>query len=193
FLKGIGFAQVYSMERGMLAWQGLQAEGSYDMGMNLINKDMDLKHFAALTWAMEDGTGKFYTEISELVKDEGLKKLLKDLASAEQRHQDNILKSIESVGENISDVREIIDSSFKDIMEGGISLNEAIEKIKLAKPFEESVVEFSMQIEINSLDLYLKIFNMIEEDEAKDFINSIIEEEKVHLKRLGDVIERLNK
>lgn len=192
FLKGIGFEQVYSMDGGMNAWQGLQAYGSYEIGMNLISKDMDIEELAGLAWAMEDGTGKFYSEISALIKDESLSKLLIELAKAEQRHQDNILKSIESMGENVSKVKEIIESRFKDIMEGGISLTDAIEKIKTAKPFEVSVVEFAMQIETNSLDLYLKIYNNIEDDDSKVFINAIIEEEKVHLKKLGEAIERLN-
>jgi len=193
FLKGIGFEQVYSMDGGMLAWQGLQAEGSYDIELNKVAEDIDFLELSAMSWAMEDGTGKFYNEIAGMVVKQELKKLFNDLAFAEHKHKDNILRAVEAMDKNGSKIRELVDLKFKDLMEGGVGLQETLNKIKLAQPLDLSLLEFSMQIEINSLDLYLKIFHNIDNnEEARELINSIIEEEKIHLKRIGDVLEGLN-
>ncbi len=47
-----------------------------------------------------------------------------------------------------------------------------------------------MQIEINSLDLYIKIFREIEDLDAKKVYQELIKEEKTHLSHLGKLIDR---
>jgi rubrerythrin len=45
-----------------------------------------------------------------------------------------------------------------------------------------------MQLEINSLDLYIKILRNIEDAGAKKVFDILIEEEKNHLSKLGKLL-----
>jgi rubrerythrin len=74
-------------------------------------------------------------------------------------------------------------------MESGVSVKEAVDWLKQEKRTTRDIFELSMQIEANSLDLYMKMFREIEDADAKKVIASIIEEEKAHLARLGRMLE----
>ena len=53
------------------------------------------------------------------------------------------------------------------------------------------ILEVSMQLEINSLDLYIKILRKIAEVRAKKVFEILIEEEQNHLSKLGELIGEL--
>ena len=73
-------------------------------------------------------------------------------------------------------------------MESGVSVKETINWFKEEKRTVKDILELSMQIETNSLDLYMKMLREIEDD-AKKVISTLIEEEKAHLSRLGRLLE----
>ena len=51
-------------------------------------------------------------------------------------------------------------------------------------------VRLAMQFESNALDLYLKITDREEFAPVKDVLEGVIGDEKAHLKRLGELLER---
>jgi rhodanese-related sulfurtransferase/rubrerythrin len=192
-LKGAGFQEVYSLEGGMNAWEGLEAQGAYEAGLYLLEDVTGLDELITLGWAMEDGTGRFYREAERLLnpKHRAQGELFLQLAQAESRHKENLMDAYESIFGSKALKGDVL-AKYGDLMEGGVSVGQLLNRIKSSEFKEINLLEIAMQIETNSLDLYLKIHRRVEGREAKDIMTRLIEEEKVHLKRLGEAIEGLN-
>jgi hypothetical protein len=73
-LAGEGFENVYSMEGGFRAWEGLIAEGAPEAGMAYFTAGGGPEEFIALAWVLEEGSRSF-TGVPALVADEEAKKL----------------------------------------------------------------------------------------------------------------------
>ncbi|MBI5674389.1 MAG: hypothetical protein HZC48_01005 [Nitrospirae bacterium] len=188
-LKGHGSAKVYSLEGGITAWNGAVAKGELESGIFLIENLKTIDEYIALAWALEDGNVHFYDTAKDLVNDAEGKKLFAELVNAEDNHKSNILKAFRDMkGADIS-LTYLKDVSSKGIMEGGIHIKEALEWINDNGQDIKNMLELSMQLETNSLDLYFKIMKEAESEDIKSVFRSIIEEEKDHLKHLGNLFE----
>jgi len=75
------------------------------------------------------------------------------------------------------------------IMEGGVSIEEILMWLKAPDRTLQDVLELSMQIETNSLDLYIKMLHKIEDENAQKIFNLLTAEEKAHLSRLGKLLD----
>ena len=73
-------------------------------------------------------------------------------------------------------------------MEGGVRIDEVVSFLKGPDKTLLDILEVSMQLEINSLDLYIKILRNIEDAGAKKVFDILIEEEKNHLSKLGKLL-----
>ncbi len=189
-LKGAGFHEVYSMQGGINAWEGLEAQGVYEAGLYLLDDVTSLEDLITLGWAMEDGTGRFYREAEKALTQKH-KGLFTQLAKAESRHKENLINAYDSIfgGKGL---KEEILAKYSDLMEGGMSVSQLLNRLKSSELKEINLLEIAMQIETNSLDLYSKIHRRVDDREAKEIMVRLIEEEKAHLKKLGEAIEGLN-
>ncbi len=193
FLKGVGFQEVYSMSGGINAWEGLEAQGAYDAGLFLLQDATTLEELVTIGWALEDGTGRFYKEVEGLIDkaDKAVVGLFSQLATAESRHKETLMSAYNKITGGETRLREDILEKHKDLMESGTSISNAIAAIKRAKNPAINILELAMQIEINSLDLYSKILKGSQDKAVIELMGQIIEEEKGHLRRLGEAIEGL--
>ncbi len=187
-LQRKGFKDIFSMNGGIEAWNGNIATGEYDVGLYLIEGRKSIEEFVSLAWAMEEGARIFYSRAMELVKDAEVKDLLATLVKAEENHKAALEKTLNRIKEN-----EIIDDMIKDgspdnIMEGGISIDKAVEWLRNQKNSLMSILELSMHLEANSLDLYMKMYNELKNDDIKQVFSGLIIEEKSHLERLGNLL-----
>ena len=73
-------------------------------------------------------------------------------------------------------------------MEGGVRIDDVVSFLKGPDRTLPDVLEVSMQLEINALDLYIKIFGKIEDVRAKKVFDVLIKEEKKHLSKLGKLL-----
>lgn len=169
-------ADVYTIDGGIMAWNGLVAKGDVEEGLELTKEIKDIKEFLNLAYTLENGSELFYKKLSDLF-DKEAKDIFIILSKAEEVHKKRI-------SEHWHEVR--IEDKIKDYMESGVVIEKAIEKIIEKKDFREAL-EYSMQTEINSLDLYMRILRIVDES-VKGFFKDIIEEEKTHLKRLGRLL-----
>lgn len=78
-------------------------------------------------------------------------------------------------------------------MEGGVSVDDAVDFVQKGNAELPDILEISMQIEANSLDLYMKMRAEISNESVKQVISHLIEEEKAHLSRLGKLLDSTNK
>jgi rhodanese-related sulfurtransferase/rubrerythrin len=188
-LRRQGFNDVYYMDGGIDAWNGLVASGHYEAGLFLLEGKRSLEDLILLAWSLEEGTGRFYYQMKELVKDNGAKGIFESLAKAEHHHKSKVRESYRHItGNDITD-KMMQEKSLKGYMEGGVSIEEAVGWIDKENAALQDILELSKQIEINSLDLYMKMQMEVENELAKTSFNDLIEEEKTHLSRLGKLLD----
>lgn len=183
-----GFSRVYSMDGGITAWKGLVATGDYTSGLFLLEGRKTVEELISLAWSLEDGTRMFYGQARDVVSDAEAKQIFISLIKAEQKHKENLLNAYRQLqGKDISE-EEFITDIAKGYMESGISVQDALLWLKDKKREIRDVLEFSMQIETNSLDLYSKILRQIEDEQAKNVFHGLIKDENSHLSRLGRLL-----
>jgi rhodanese-related sulfurtransferase/rubrerythrin len=187
-LKRKGFENIFSMTGGIEAWNGNVASGEYDAGLYLIEGRKTVEEFVALAWGLEEGARKFYSRVMDLVTDSEVKDLLSALVKAEENHKAALGKTLSRIKEKEMTDDMIIDDSLDNIMEGGISVDKAVEWIGNQENSLVSVLELSMHLEANSLDLYMKIYDELEDDDTKHIFSGLVEEEKTHLAMLGNLL-----
>lgn len=189
-LKGHGFEKVYSLSGGIEAWNGSVATGGLDAGTFFLEGLKTIDEHIALAWALEDGSVRFYDTAKDIAENAESKELFSILSGAEDKHRSNILAAYRQMkGEDIAP-EGMKKMSSKGVMEGGVLIEDALQWLRDNKGSLNNILELSMQLEANSLDLYFKIMNKAGEKDVKAIFSSIIDEEKGHLNRLGDLLEK---
>lgn len=174
-------SEVYTIDGGIMAWNGLVATGDVETCMVMTGDLKKPEEFISLAYTLEDGSGRFYLRVSEIFSDKKAVELFKNLSNVEENHKKRI-------SERIKDIT--IDQRFIDYMEGCIKISEAIDRIFGKKDIRDAL-EYSMQIETNSLDVYMKILREVEK--ADELFKDIIDDEKAHLKKLGELLSEYEK
>ncbi len=180
------------MKGGISAWEGLTAEGAPEAGMAYFTDADKPEDLIILAWMLEEGTGKFYTEMPAILSDMEAVALFQDLVFAEEQHKATLvnfykdLTNAESVPENLGAL--ISSETPGDIMEGGISVSEALEWAKGRDM--EAILEFTISLEANSLDLYIKMGRKMGDSNSKKIFDLLSKEEKKHLERMAKLLEK---
>jgi rhodanese-related sulfurtransferase/rubrerythrin len=183
-----GFPAVFSLEGGIAAWKGEVATGEYEQGLSLLKGRKTAEELISLAWALEEGSRLFYEKAVGLASDSESVDLFRRLAKAEARHKSNILQAYRMVaGEEFrEDFFE--KESLKGVMEGGGRVEDAIAFLREQGRTLQDLIEVSMQVEANALDLYVRMRRGIKNGSAEKVFLSLIEEEKGHLARLGGLL-----
>jgi len=180
------------MEGGIHAWKGFVAKGPPQAGMTYFPPGTRPDELVALAWLLEDGSGKFYSEIAKMIADREAVNLFQKLAFDEENHKGSLFKIYQEISGLESDPG--FPGSFIAIepgetyMEGGVRLSEA-----LAWANEKSVkaiLELSISLEVNSQDLYLKMERRVEDKKSKKVFEVLSENEKSHLERLNSLFAK---
>ena len=155
FLLIYGFSKVYSMDGGITASNGQVATGSYNEGLSMLEGRETAEELISLAMALEEGSRIFYVNVEELTLDTEAKNVLKTIAEAEEKHKTQILQAYKLItGENLTD--DILNREpLRGIMEGGVRIDEVVSFLKGPDKTLLDILEVSMQLEINSLDLYI--------------------------------------
>jgi rubrerythrin len=180
------------MEGGFRAWQGLVAEGPPEAGMAYFRQAVGTDEIIGLAWKLEDGTRIFYSGLADVIEDGDTVKLLRELVSAEERHKSVLIGLYKDffgveAGTDFPHANITADSR-EDIMEGGISVEEAL-KWAVGKGIE-SILEFAVALETNSYDLYLKMERAIGDERAEKIFSTLASDERNHLDRLASLLEK---
>jgi rubrerythrin len=189
----MGFKQVYSMEGGIHAWKGMVASGAPEAGIAYFPPDSTPAELTALAWVLENGTGKFYMDMSSWLKEPEARRLFQDLGGAEERHKETLYKiyldltgmqaDADFPGSALSSPPET------DFMEGGVELKKALDWAKGQNA--EAVLEFALSLEVNSYDLYLRMEQSVKDQQSRQMFVTLAEEEKRHLHRLQELFLRM--
>ncbi len=183
-----GFQSVLSMEGGINAWNGFVGKGFYDQGMCLLKGEDTDEELITIAWSLEDGSRLFYDGAAGLTADNESKQLFRTLAEAEARHKENILDTYRMTTGNNIDAVLVEKAALKGVMESGAQVQDVIALLQERGGGLKDILEVSMQIEVNALDLYIKMSRKIKEKNAVKILGSLIDEEKRHLLRLGNLL-----
>ena len=187
-----GFREVYSMEGGINAWRGLVAKGAPDAGMAYFEPAKKTEELIALAWLLEEGSRKFYAEMTIREKDQEAAGLFNDLVADEEGHKTSLSRLHQTLSGQNSDPafpRSLIDiEPGVEYLEGGMLLREALEWVG-GKEVRE-ILDLSISLEVNAVDLYIKMERKVKEKEARQVFQALSNQERNHLKRLSGLLEK---
>jgi rubrerythrin len=187
-----GFREAYSMEGGIHAWKGLRATGVPEAGMAYFEPGKSPEELIALAWILEEGSRKFYTEMGKGKRSPESAALFRDLSDDEEKHQSSLFKIYQKRSGKDSDPgfpQSFLSlESGVDYLEGGIVLEKALEWAQGKGP--KDILEFSLSLEVNAIDLYIKMERRVEGKETKEVFQALSNQERNHLKRLSAALQK---
>lgn len=190
-LAGHDFPAVYNVKGGIKAWEGPVADGPVESNLHLVRGDESPEEIIKLAYGMEDGLGRFYRTMADDTDDQTVKDLLQKLASIEDRHKDYLVDMYERLEGSPSDLRELEGSERSTPIEGGFDPNEFIERNRSFMQTRTGLLDISMMLEAQALDLYLRFAGKVGDSKAKEILFKLADEEKGHLAQLGELRENL--
>ena len=193
FLLGAGLKNVYSMEGGIRAWNGMVAHGPPEAGMAYFSPAANAEEIVGLAWALEEGSKLFYQGVAaNFSDDKEVREMFNWLISAEKSHEQHLLKTYENLSGVQPDFEKLrakfSDSLSGNVMEGGIPVKEALAWVK-DKGVSESL-ELAIAMEINAYDLYIKMGRTIEDKQAQHIFEKLSVEEQAHLEKLAGLLDK---
>ena len=178
------------MEGGINAWHGGVAEGPPEAGMAYFSSAVSTEELIALSWMLEDGNRRFYSDVTDLLSDKEAIKLFGELATAEEHHKSSLLNTyLEITGkqEDTDFPASVMgEKPDKDVMEGGMKVSEAL-KWASGKELRD-ILELSISLETNAYDLYIKMARESGDDKSKKVFSALAEEERYHLNRFSSLL-----
>ena len=180
------------MEGGIHAWKGLRATGAPDAGMAHFEPAKRPEELIALAWMLEEGSCKFYKEMGIREKSPEAVAFFQCLWGDEEKHKSSLFGIYQRLSGKDSDPgfpQALVSlESGDDYLEGGIGLKKALEWSR-GKGLRD-ILEFSMSLEVNAIDLYIKMERRVDGKEAKEVFLALSNQERNHLKRLSAALEK---
>ena len=188
-LSGKGFDNIINVAGGIKAWDGHVAIGPEELGLELLTGMESIEETIVAAYSLEAGLRDFYLSMIEKVQHQDIKDLFQKLSEIEILHQDRLFNEyLEVSGKQVS--REAFENDLVvNAVEGGLTTDEYVQ---LFQPNWESAVEvisLAMSIEAQALDLYTRASERSEDSRNKEALTKIAEEERVHLKQLGKLMD----
>lgn len=181
-----GFGEVWNMAGGMLVWEGKVSTGAPEAGMWWFEEARGPEQYIALAWILEEGARLFYARMADQLASLGAGDLFQSLAALEQSHKDTLRELYTVLTGREGDPLSPGEAAAHDTMEGGVSITKALEWADGKKPVD--VLEFSVAMEVNAYDLYLKVARKLDDPKSRDILLRIAREEKTHLDRLTELL-----
>jgi len=189
-LSGMGFREVYNLKGGIRAWQGFTAAGPAEVGMALITGKETPSDMMAIAYGMEEGLRGFYTDMTEKLSDRDTVQLFHRLAGIEVKHKNRIFNLYQTLDKTASTLEDFETRIVSRVMEGGMTTEEFLQANQPALTTVDDVLNIAMTLEGQALDLYLRYSFQSEDEKTKDVLYDISEEEKGHLRLLGEIKEK---
>jgi len=162
------------------------------MGRVILTGDESPLEVIAIAYGMEKGLGEFYSSAAGMIEDEDVAGLLRKLARIEENHKEKLLDLYMTLDET-GKGREAFEAEImSEMMEGGFTTEEFLEKNRPAMETTADTLSLAMMLETQALDLYLRYSQKAEDEESRNVLYRIAEDEKAHLTALGDMMEAIH-
>jgi rhodanese-related sulfurtransferase/rubrerythrin len=190
-LNGAGMDDVYNMEGGILAYNGLVAAGPPEAGVFCFPENMSPEQLIAMAWYIEDGSKSYVGTIKEMSQNMDVKDILTILYEHKVAHKKTLENLYEKLsGESIKDgfPAYVLKKPPKIVMSGCVNVPDAVHWSKDKDASE--ILDFMMALEANTFDLYLKLGREVKSERARSVFMQLSEEEAGHLDKLSSVFEK---
>lgn len=189
-MAGKGFENVYNLQGGLNAWQGSKAAGPPEMAMLYLSGKESPLQVIALAYGMEEATRAFYARAAAETASDELKDLLTKMAAIEEKHKQRLFDLRKSLDPAAVDRQAFEDSTRSEVMEGGLDPEDFYQRLKPVLNSTPEVLNIAMMLEAQGLDLYLRYAREISAEDSQKIFYEIAEEEKGHLNRLAELLEK---
>lgn len=194
FLVNHGYVDVYHLQGGIQAWEQPTATGPVELHLRFVRGDESPREVIGIAYEMEEGLRQFHLHVKEATRDPELAELLTHLVKAEESHKRALVELLEkTTGMALSpdELREGLGGTAKeDVMEGGIDIRSFMEQNREYLKTVAGYIDIAMMIEIQALDLYLRMANECGEPKTQEVLRKIGGEEKIHLAMLGKYMDQ---
>lgn len=188
-LSGQGFEEVYNLQGGIKAWQGLEATGPKELNLDLVRGDETPVEIVMLAYDMEDSLQTYYKEMHQRSEDQEVRQLFLKLANIEDQHKRTILELKAKIKAAEKSIEISKEDAGKVVLEGGFDMAEFMEQNEPVLKTVPNVIDLAMMLETQALDLYLRFAAKSTNAETKEVLFKIAQEEKAHLAALGRLLE----
>ena len=189
-MTGRGFKLVYNLKGGIAAWQGHAAVGPSEMGMVLIKGNETPREVICLAYGLEEGLRKFYSMSVELAIDPKIVALLTKLAEIEVKHKQRLFDIYLTIDPTALNVETFENRITSELVEGGFDSDKLLEQSRITFKTAARVLDFAMTLEAQAMDLYMRYAQRSENPAVKNLLFDMANEEKAHLKSLGDLLDK---
>lgn len=191
-LAGKGFSEVINMAGGIKAWNSNTAVGGEESGISLFTGKEETEEVLFIAYALEDGLREFYLSMQERVAQEKVRTLFGKLGAIEIKHQDRLFAEYEQISDSpLMSRAAFARKAEAQAMEGGLSTEEYLALYPTDFEVASEVISLAMGIEAQALDLYLRAADTSSRESTKQALRRIAEEERSHLKLLGELLDAL--
>ncbi len=188
-LAGKGFKHVYNVKGGIQAWDGAVAEGPVELHLDLIRGEATPVEVIRIAYGMETNLGDFYASMAQRSVDAGVVALLKKLASIEDRHKEYLRDLYGSLDPSAKEGETFEVEVSTKVLEGGFGIEEFLNANEKFLNTVTGLLEVAMMLETQALDLYSRFSQKALSENSKQILFKIADEEKAHLKALGELRE----
>lgn len=179
--------RVFHLDGGIMAWDGKVLPGFPRVQVF----DKTAGHDALLMTAMdlEKGAFRFYGHLRDNWPDAPFSKIVAELALAETAHARVVYRFWRRAVPDPPDFEDLFDGLRGDILEGGESLADVLDRIRNAGDNScMTLLETALSIEYSAYDLYRTMAEQVESDDARQAFLSISQAEKAHMRKLAAAI-----
>jgi len=183
----ISSAKIYNLTGGMMNWDGRLAVDYPKVGV--FDTDQSLNDLLISAMDLEKGAQRFYEAARDRYADADLRETFDILSRAEIGHARMIYTFWEKLEEKPPAFEVVFEELPGDILEGGTSLTDALERISvMATPVCIPLIEMALDIEFSAYDLYRGMADDAESNETRNAFLSLAQAEKKHMQVLIDAI-----
>ena len=191
-LTAKGFKQVYNLKGGLAAWQGHSVAGPAEMGMMLLQGNESPTEVISLAYGLEEELRKFYTVSAKRIAEQEVSAILLNLAEIEITHKKRLFDLYLTFDSSPPDMETFESNIISELMEGGFNPEKLLEESLPALTTVPTVLNFAMMLEAQGMDLYMRYADKSDNRQAKEILFKMADEEKTHLNRLGELLEKFN-
>ena len=184
-LAGKDFASVYNMAGGIKAWQGGQARGPEEAGLEFFTGQEEYEDGVSLAYAMEDGLQEFYRLMADRAKDEAERQLYTRLMGFEDMHKGRLLAEYRQAHGS----EAMPGKGVAGVMEGGTRVEDFLARLEPLLHGRQEILALAMALETQALDLYSRMAQKSEKEEARALFLRLADEEKMHLSYLAEEMD----
>ena len=190
-LNGAGLENVYNMEGGILAYNGLVAAGPPEAGVFCFPENMTPEQLIAMAWYIEDGSQRYLDAVKDIAQDQDIKDVFISLTDHKFAHKQSLSRLFQKIsGQTVRDdfPTSVLQRPPHKVMAGCVSVPEAINWSKDKEIAD--ILDLLIGLEANTFDLYLKLARQVESDRARSVFMELSEEEVRHLEQLASIFEK---